>query len=84
MFVCVCICVCTCVYMCVCMCVRVCIYTFVSHLGMVTIPKSVGHGNGEHYKSSRRGSFQMGKATNGHKVHILHYYLLHDLNLAIK
>lgn len=69
--------VCTCVYACVDL-------LFISHIGMVTIPKSMGHGNGEHYKSSRRESFQMGEATNGHKVHILHYYLLHDLNPAIK
>ena len=82
-----CLCVFTCVYVCVHVCMHVCarVYLlFVSHLGMVTIPKSLGHGNGEHYKSSRRGSFQMGETTNGHKVHILHYYLLHDFNLAIK
>ena len=70
------------VWMCVCTCV--CTNFFVSHLGMVTVPESLGHGNGEHYKSSRRGSFQMGEATNGHKVCALHYYLQHDLNPAIK
>ena len=68
-----------------CTCVYACVYLlFVSHLGMVTIPKSMGHGNGEHYKSSRRESFQMGEAAIGHKVHTLHYYLLHEFNVAIK
>ena len=39
---------------------------------MAAIPKSVGHGDGEHHKSAGRGSIEMGEAINRHQVRSIH------------